>query len=77
MTRQVTKSKQEAEYIVSEVEWLLGNGANAFEVSAAVHRSIGTLATMLRTHGRADLTPQFERVLTERKSKERACGKGW
>lgn len=71
------RKRVESQYVLEEVEWLLGNGATPYEVSDALGRTVSSLGTIMRRHGRPDLAAPFERIVSESRFATRPRGKGW
>jgi len=49
-----------AEVVIENAEWLLANGAMAWEVAATLNRSQAALARWMYRHGRSDLAQRLD-----------------
>jgi hypothetical protein len=59
-------SRLPASELIEEVEWLLSNGLQGWEVTQSLGRTAGTLARLLHRYGRHDLGSVFDRPVSGR-----------
>lgn len=64
--RHVKQPKMTGDEVVAEVEWLLDNGANRWEVSAQLGRSLSALEKLCQRKKRNDLARQVAMPWSER-----------